>query len=58
MTANEFKSILDSRGLRYSVVSREIGVSPSTLTKYLKNDIKQLRKSKYYRLCMYLNIPY
>jgi transcriptional regulator with XRE-family HTH domain len=58
MTATEFKSILDSRGLSYNAVSREIGVSPSTLTKFLRNDLKQLRKSKYYRLCIYLNIPY
>jgi transcriptional regulator with XRE-family HTH domain len=58
MTANQFKSILDNRGLSYSAVSKEIGVSPSTLTKFLRNDLKQLRKSKYYRLCMYLNIPF
>lgn len=58
MTANQFKTLLDERELSYSRVSKEIGVSPSTLGKYLRGERKELNKSKYYRLCMFLNLDY
>lgn len=56
MTGRQFKRIIEQQGLSQRSVAREIGVSPSTLGKFLNGDLKELRKSKYYRLCKLLGV--
>jgi transcriptional regulator with XRE-family HTH domain len=56
MSGKEFKSLLISRGLTQKSVAHSIGVSPQTLSSFLNGNLKELKKSKYYRLCNELGI--
>ncbi|MGD6896081.1 helix-turn-helix domain-containing protein [Bacillus infantis] len=56
MTGKQFKSIIESRNLSQKAVARSIGITPQQLSNYLNGTIRELSKSKYYRLCQELEV--
>ncbi|WP_214480988.1 helix-turn-helix transcriptional regulator [Bacillus sp. SM2101] len=55
MTGWQFKDLLKQQGYTNAYVAKEIGVSASTLGRFLNGEV-ELNKSKYYRLCSFLGL--
>lgn len=55
MVATEIRQYIREKGIMQKVIAKNIGVSPSLLSQYLRNDVK-LPADVFFKICDFLEV--